>query len=156
MNSRTVLALAAVLIVLCVSAHAQAAAEAALANAHSSTSAVNAGSALGRALNRGSSQLAGRIQQVAPASGHANGSQARAQVSALAEASASRSAPPTGSSLIVAVHGAQPPACVPTNQNVQGQNALSSANPRCGSKILRKAQTAPQYKSNVTVAFPKQ
>src|SRR5439155_5529763 len=75
MNSRTLLGLAAFLGIFSISAHAQAAAEAAIANAHSSASTVKAGSILGRALNQGSNQLAGRIQQVAPPRGQPNGLQ---------------------------------------------------------------------------------
>ena len=67
MNPRTLLGLTAFIGSFSLSANSQAAAEATLANAHSSASTVKAGSVLGRTLNRGSSQLAGRMQQLAPA-----------------------------------------------------------------------------------------
>src|SRR5207249_8208349 len=50
----------------------------------SDLSTVKAGSILGRALNQGSNQLAGRIQQVAPAQVQAHGSQGSRQLSAQA------------------------------------------------------------------------
>src|SRR5438552_15434252 len=54
MNSRTLLGLAEIVGVFSISAHAQAAADAALAHAAASACTVKAGSILGRALNHGS------------------------------------------------------------------------------------------------------
>jgi hypothetical protein len=155
MSSRTVVGLAAVLVVSSVSAQAQAAAEAALANAHSSAATAKAGSALGRAFNQGSSQLAGRIQQVAPAPVQVHRPQASRQLSTQAKAGSPTAATPTGSSLIVSVHGGAPPACAPTNQRVQEQ-AAASANSNCGTKTSPKAKPPTQYKSAITMSFPKQ
>ena len=155
MISRTVVGLAAVLIVSSGSAHAQAAAEAALANAHSSTVTTKVGSALGRALNQGSRQLAGRIPQVGPAPlqthrPQPNGPLSTAKVGALSTAT------PTGSSLIVSVQGGELPACAPASHGVQEQSAAASANSNCGSKTSPKAKPPTPYKSAVTLSFPKQ
>jgi hypothetical protein len=155
MNSRTLLGLAAVLIVPSISAHAQAVAEAALANAHSSTVTIKAGSALGHALNQGSSQLAGRIQQIAPRPTQTR-SQAHGQVSTQANVSIPGNTPPTGSSLIVSVRGGEAPACGPANQRLSQGEVAASTNPNCGNTAPDKTKPQAQYKSAVKVAFPTQ
>src|SRR5438552_4309714 len=148
MNSRTLLGLAAIFGVFSISAHAQAAAEAALAHAASSASTVKAGSILGRALNQGSNQLAGRIQQVAPAQVQAHGSQGR-QLSAQANSGTVPTGAPGGSSLIVSVKGNEP-ACA-----ASAQAAAGTANPNCIGKAAPKTKSQTQYKSAVTLSFPK-
>ncbi|HEV2730653.1 MAG TPA: hypothetical protein VGV15_11535 [Terriglobales bacterium] len=154
MNPRTLLALTALIGIFSLSANAQAAAEAALANAHSSASTVKAGSVLGRALNQGSSQLAGRMQQLAPAQLQTRVSQPSEKLNAQATSGTLRAGTPTGSSLIVSVHGGEP-ACAPSSQSVQGQNAAASTTPICGSKASPKTKPQNQYKSAVTLSFPK-
>src|SRR5439155_26995047 len=149
MNSRTLLGLAAVLGIFSISAHAQAAAEAALAHAASSASTVKAGSILGRALNQGSNQLAGRIQQVAPAQVQAHGSQGSRQLSAQANSGTVPTGAPGGSSLIVSVKGNER-ACAASAQAAQEKTTAGTANLNCTGKA------APtQYKSAVTLSFPK-
>ena len=150
MNSRTLLGLAAVLSIFSTSAHAQAAAEAALAHAASSASTVKAGSILGRALNQGSNQLAGRIQQVAPVQAH--GLQASRQLSAQANSGTVSTGAPGGSSLIVSVKGSEP-ACAAAAQNSQEKTTGGTAN--CASKVTPKTKSQTQYKSAVTLSFPK-
>jgi hypothetical protein len=152
MNSRTLLGLAAVLSIFSTSAHAQAAAEAALAHAASSASTVKAGSILGRALNQGSNQLAGRIQQVAPAPVQAHGLQASRQLSAQANSGTVSTGAPGGSSLIVSVKGSEP-ACAAAAQNSQEKTTGGTAN--CASKVTPKTKSQTQYKSAVTLSFPK-
>jgi hypothetical protein len=155
MNPRTLLGLTAFIGIFSLSAHAQAAAEAALANAHSSASTVKAGSALGRALNQGSGQLAGRIQQFAPAQVQTRASQPSEKLNAQATSGTARAGTPTGGSLIVSVHGGEP-ACTPPSQSVQSQNAAASTTPVCGSKASPKTKSQNQYKSAVALSFPKQ
>ena len=154
MNSRTLLGLAAVLGIFSISAHAQAAAEAAIANAHSSVSTVKAGSILGRALNQGSNQLAGRIQQVAPAQVQAHGLQASRQLSAQANSRTVPTGAPGGSSLIVSVKGSEP-ACAASAQAAQEKTTAGTANPNCTGKAAPKTKSQTQYKSAVTLSFPK-
>ena len=154
MNSRTLLGLAAILGVFSISAHAQAAAEAALAHAASSASTVKAGSILGRALNQGSNQLAGRIQQVAPAQVQAHGLQANRQLSAQAKSRTVPTGAPGGSSLIVSVKGSEP-ACAASAQAAQEKTTAGTANPNCTGKAAPKTKSQTQYKSAVTLSFPK-
>jgi hypothetical protein len=145
MNSRMLLGLAAVLGIFSISAHAQAAAEAALAHAASSASTVKAGSILGRALNHGSNQLAGRIQQVAPAQVQAHGSQGSRQLSAQANSRTMSTGVPGGSSLIVSVKGGEP-ACAASAQAAQEKTTGGTANPNCIGKVTPKTKSQTQYK----------
>jgi hypothetical protein len=154
MNSRTLLGLAAILGVFSISAHAQAAAEAALAHAASSASTVKAGSILDRALNQGSNQLAGRIQQVAPAQVQAHGSQGSRQLSAQANSGTVPTGAPGGSSLIVSVKGNEP-ACAASAQAAQEKTTAGTANLNCTGKAAPKTKSQTQYKSAVTLSFPK-
>src|SRR6266571_1372602 len=133
---------------------APAAAEAALAHAASSASTVKAGSILGRALNQGSTQLAGRIQQVAPAQVQAHGSQGSRQLSAQANSGTVPTGAPGGSSLIVSVKGSEP-ACAASAQAAQEKTTAGTANPNCTGKAAPKTKSQTQYKSAVTLSFPK-
>jgi hypothetical protein len=154
MNSRTLFGLAAVLSIFSTSAHAQAAAEAALAHAASSASTVKAGSILGRALNQGSNQLAGRIQQVAPAQVQARGSQASKRLSAQANSGVVPTGATGGRSLIVSVKGNEP-ACAQSTQGSPEKTTTGTANSNCEGKVTPKTKSQTQYKSAVTLSFPK-
>ncbi len=147
-----------VLAMLPASAFCQAAAESALLNGASSSSAVKAGSALNSALNGASKRLAGRISQAPQASPseirqHAQRIEMKNGVGSRVVPAGSIAQP---GGMIASVQGATPP-CAPALVNsrpTEDKAKTESAPANCQSGS---AKPAPQdkYKSVITLSFPK-
>ena len=135
------------------SAFGQAAAESALLNANSATTAAKAGSALGSALSRVNKQLAGQVSEVShPALGVTSPGK---QPTSVAQDSAGRpGTTPASGALITSIDGAASTSCVPTNPPpaTPDKTTVVSAQTNCGNHSASKP--APQkYKSVITVSF---
>jgi hypothetical protein len=132
---------------------AQAVAESVLLGAGSSTATVKAGSALNSAMNRGSKQLAGRVQRqmLQPAN--------PAQKSHLGAVTISRypvkaTAAPTHGTVISSIQGGVT-SCALASQTASAAGSTTEPSPtNCSGQPASEA--APQkYKSVITLSFPK-
>ena len=143
----------------------QALAEGALVHANSAAATAKAGTALGNALNKATTQLgqqmqtvtqthaAGTPQSVPHAAAAANGSNG-------SPAAPPASSSPSGGSMIVSVKGGPPsnkvsvqPKCAPTAPSAAGNNAASGTAPQT-QPCAAPASTQNQSKSVVTLSFP--
>jgi hypothetical protein len=148
------------LVVLQPSAYAQAAAESALLGAGSSTATVKAGSALNSILNQGSKQLAGRVQRqvLQPTPGTISHVGARQVPTSRIKGTPVRAGTtPTVGPVIASIQGAVT-GCVPTNQTpsaLGSSAAAESVQTNCGGQDSASPPVPPEYKSVITLSFPK-
>lgn len=135
---------------------AQAAAESALATAHSASSTVGATSALNRALNRSGKQLAGRIQEQIPHGGVAQNQQQLKLKNRISARTVRTDSVP--GNVVTSIQGAQV-TCTPANprsQTLEGKPNTESRHTNCPSKDLSlKAGPQDEYKSVITLSPPK-
>jgi len=146
------------LLVLRTSAIAQAAAESALLGAGSSTATAKAGSALSSILNQRYNQVAGRVQQQVlqptPQKASRVGARpvSRSPVIAVRASTTSAEVP-----IIASIQGAVT-SCIPTKQiaSAPGSKATAqSGQTNCGGQDSASKPVPPEYKSVITVSFPK-
>jgi hypothetical protein len=143
----------------------QALAEGALVHANSAAAGVKAGTALGNALNKATTQIgqqmhtvtqthvAGTPQSVPHTSAAASGSNS-------SPAAAPASSSSSGGSMIISVKGGQPsnkvsvqPKCAPVSPSAAGNNAVSGTGSQT-QPCAAPAVTQDQSKSAVTISFP--
>lgn len=143
----------------------QALAEGALVHANSAAATAKAGTALGNALNKATSQLGQQMQTVTQT--HVAGTpQSVPHAAAAAKGSNSStvaspaSSSPSGGSMIISVKGGPPsnkvsvqPKCAPASPSAAGNNAASGAAPQT-QPCAAPATTQNQSKSAVTISFP--
>ena len=135
------------------SAFGQAAAESALLNANSATTAAKAGSALGSALSRVNKQLAGQVSEVShPALGET--SPAKQPASAAQESAGRPGTTPASGALITSLDGAASTSCVPTNAPATAdKTTVASAQTNCSNQNSAGKPAPQKYKSVITVSF---
>jgi hypothetical protein len=132
---------------------AQAVAESVLLGAGSSTATVKAGSALNSALNRGSKQLAGRVQrqmlQPAPP-----GQKSHLGAVTISRRPVKAAAVPTHGTVISSIQGGVT-SCALAGQRTPAAGTTSEPSPtNCSGQPA--SEPAPQkYKSVITLSFPK-
>jgi hypothetical protein len=134
------------------SAFGQAAAESALLNANSATTAAKAGSALGSALSRVNKQLAGQVLEVShPALGET--SHAKQPTRAPQDSAGRLGTTPASGALITSIDGAASTSCVPTNPPPARpeKTAVVSAQTNCNHSASKPA--LQKYKAEITVSF---
>jgi len=149
------LALTLVLTLVCIPTFAQAGAESVLLGAGSSTATVKAGSALNSALNRGSKQLAGRVQrhtvQTVPSERMPHSAVGKISTGILKS-----TATPAHGAVIASIQGAVI-SCAPGRQTASAAGSKTATEPsqtNCSGQPA--SETAPQkYKSVITLSFPK-
>jgi hypothetical protein len=160
MNKRILLGMAftLALAVLPASAFAQAAAESVLLGGASAAATAKFGSQLNSALNQGSKQLAGHVQQIQPASGKASPVGARPVSKSLVEGTAVRTTgTPAQGSLIASIQGSVP-RCAPTNQTpltTGSKTAPESAQTNCSGQSSASKSASQKYKSVITLSLQK-
>ena len=147
------LTLTMLLTVVCIPSVAQAVAESVLLGAGSSTATVKAGSALNSALNRGSKQLAGRVQRqmLHPAS---PGQKSHLGAVMISRYPVKATAAPTHGTVISSIQGGVP-SCALASRTASAAGSTTATSPtNCGAHPASEA--APQkYKSVITLSFPK-
>ena len=143
-----------VLTLVCIPTFAQAVAESVLLGAGSSTATVKAGSALNSALNRGSKQIAGRVQrhtvQTVPSK------MPHSAVGKISTGMLKSTATPAHGAVIASIQGAVI-SCAPARQTASAAGSKTATEPsqtNCSGQPA--SETAPQkYKSVITLSFPK-
>jgi hypothetical protein len=142
------------------SAFAQAAAEAGLLNAGSSTATVKAGTRLNSAMNQGSKQLAGRVQgQVSqPAPGRMSQVGTRpVSTSPAKSTAASEGAAQAQGAVIASIQGAES-SCAPgsrTASTPESKTAAESAQTTCSGPDPASKPAPQKNKSVITLSFSK-
>jgi len=128
---------------------AQAVAESVLLGAGSSTATVKAGSALNSALNRGSKQLAGRVQRPAPP-----GQKSHLGAVTISRHPVKATAVPTHGTVISSIQGGVTN-CALASQTASAAGSTTATSPtNCSGQPA--SEPAPQkYKSVITLSFPK-
>ena len=147
------LTLTMLLTLVCIPTFAQAVAESVLLGAGSSTATVKAGSALNSALNRGSKQLAGRVQRqmlqpAIPAQKSHSGAVTISRYPVKA------TAVPTNGMVISSIQGGVT-SCALASQRASAAGSITEPSPtNCSGQPA--SEPAPQkYKSVITLSFPK-
>lgn len=132
---------------------AQAVAESVLLGAGSSTATVKAGSALNSALNRGSKQLAGRVQRqmLQPVS---PGQKSHSGGVTISRRPVNATAVPTHGTVISSIQGGVT-SCALASQTASAAGSTTEPSPtNCSGQPA--SEPAPQkYKSVITLSFPK-
>jgi hypothetical protein len=146
------LALTTLLTLVCTPSFAQAVAESVLLGAGSSTATVKAGSALNSALNRGSKQVAGRVQrqmlQPAPP-----GQKSHLGVVTISRHPVKATAAPTHGTVISSIQGGVT-SCALASQRASAGTTTEPSPTNCSGRPA--SEPAPQkYKSVITLSFPK-
>ena len=142
----------------------QALAEGALVHANSAAATAKAGTALGNALNKATSQLGQQMQTVTQT--HVAGApqsvpHAAAAASGSSGSAAASSSSSSGALMITSIKGGQPstkgvgqPSCAPASANAAGNHAAGGTAPQtqpCAAPVT----TQTQSKSVVNLSFPK-
>jgi len=162
MNSRIRLAMTftLALAVLQASAFAQAAAESALLNAGSSAATAKAGSALNSALDKGSKQLAGRVQRQMLQPAPRKMSQGRARpvpTSPAKGAAVGEGTTPAQGPVIASIQGAVT-SCAPTDRTAsqpESKTAAESAQTNRSGQDCASKPVPQKYQSVITLSFSK-
>ena len=137
-----------VLTVVRIPTFAQAVAESVLLGAGSSTATVKAGSALNSALNRGSKQLAGRVQRPAPP-----GQKSHLGAVTISRHPVKATAVPTHGTVISSIQGGVT-SCALASQRASAGSTTETLPTNCSGQPA--SEPAPQkYKSVITLSFPK-